>query len=106
MKTTPVNDVNIRLSVEVVNVIKEKAREIFGEGVKVILFGSRVDENARGGDIDLYIIAVDNNDLFDKELKFLAGVKMEIGDQKIDVIFNKDNKRLVEREALSKGVEL
>jgi hypothetical protein len=59
-----------------------------------------------GGDIDLYIMVTDKNDLFNKELRFLAEVKRQIGSQKIDVIFNKDKKRIVECEALKKGIEL
>tara|TARA_B100001964_G_C13683450_1_gene358561 strand:+ start:48 stop:287 length:240 start_codon:yes stop_codon:yes gene_type:complete len=43
---------NVRLSAEAIKVVKEKAREIFGKDVRVVLFGSRVYEKARGGDID------------------------------------------------------
>ncbi|MBS1258140.1 MAG: hypothetical protein MAG551_01193 [Candidatus Scalindua arabica] len=100
------NSRKVRLSAESIKVVKEKAREVFGKDVRVVLFGSRVDEKARGGDIDLYIMVTDKNDLFGKELRFLADVKRQIGNQKIDVVFNKDKKRIVEREALKKGVEL
>lgn len=96
----------VRLSAEAIKVVKEKAKEVFGNDVRVVLFGSRVNEKARGGDIDLYIMVTDKNDLFNKELRFLVGVKRQIGNQKIDVIFNKDKKRIVEREALKKGVTL
>ncbi len=84
------NSRNVRLSAETIKVVKEKAKEIFGKDARVILFGSRVNEKAKGGDIDLYIMVTDKNDLFNKELKFLADVKRKIGSQKIDVIFNKD----------------
>ncbi|MGR3317913.1 MAG: nucleotidyltransferase domain-containing protein [Candidatus Anammoxibacter sp.] len=106
MQTTVINGRNLRLSAEVIKVIKEKALEVFGKDVKVVLFGSRVEKDEKGGDIDLYIKVTDKNDLLDKEIKFLADVKRQIGDQKIDVIFNKDAKRLVECEALKKGIEL
>ena len=97
---------NVRLSAEAIKIIKEKAKEIFGKDVRVVLFGSRVNEKARGGDIDLYIMVTDKNDLFNKKLRFLADVKRKIGSQKIDVIFNKDKKRIVEHEALKKGITL
>jgi len=106
MVTTVKNGRNVRLSVEIIKIIKEKGRKIFGNDVRVFLFGSRIEENERGGDIDLYIMVTDKKDLFNKELKFLTEVKREIGDQKIDVIFSKDKRRLIEREALEKGVEL
>jgi len=51
-------------------------------------------------------MVTDKNDLFNKKLRFLAEVKRQIGSQKPDVIFNKDKKRMVEREALKKGIEL
>lgn len=106
MKTTVTNGGNVRLSAEIISVIKEKARAVFGQDVRVVLFGSRVKKDARGGDIDLYVKVTDKDCLLDKEMKFLADVKKQIGDQKIDVVFNKNERRLVECEALEKGVEL
>ncbi len=43
----------IRLSDWQINAIKRSAEESFGKGTKVILFGSRVYPEKRGGDIDL-----------------------------------------------------
>ena len=69
------NSSNVKLSAEAIKVVKEKAREIFGRDVRVVLFGSRVNKKARGGDTDLYIMDTDRNGLFGKELKFLVDVK-------------------------------
>jgi len=44
----------VRLTEEEIKAIVETAKEVFGEKVKIWLFGSRVDLNKRGGDIDLY----------------------------------------------------
>ena len=60
----------------------------------------------KGGDIDLYIISKDSKNLLDKKLDFLIKLKQKIGDQKIDVIISKDQNRLIEQEALQKGVRL
>jgi predicted nucleotidyltransferase len=51
---------------------------------RVILFGSRVDDNARGGDIDLLIIS----DLigFREEMKIRTRIMDQIGWQKLDLI--------------------
>ncbi|WP_457595733.1 nucleotidyltransferase family protein [Hydrogenimonas sp.] len=67
--------------------IKEAFEEIFGEG-EVVLFGSRVDDEARGGDIDLFLRP-------EKRPKkpvlakaaFLSALYQRIGEQKIDIVF-------------------
>ncbi|HHJ64143.1 MAG TPA: nucleotidyltransferase domain-containing protein [Aquifex aeolicus] len=72
----------VRLSDWEVKAIKDIAEEVFGEGTRVFLFGSRTDPTKRGGDIDLYIIPANRENLFD------------------------DPERLIEREAMETGVEL
>ncbi len=96
----------IRLSEYEIKAIKDTAEEVFGEGTKVILFGSRTDPSKKGGDIDLYIVPASKDNLFDKELKFLARLKLKIGDQKIDVVVQEDPSRPIEREAIETGIEL
>ena len=53
----------MRLTEFEINVIKQSARDIFGSDVQVFLFGSRVDDTKKCGDIDLYIKANAGNDL-------------------------------------------
>jgi len=60
----------------------------------------------KGGDIDLYIISKSNKNLLDKKIDFLIKLKQKIGDQSIDVIISKDKNRLLEQEALQKGIQL
>ena len=95
----------MRLPKHYQKVIKEKFREFFGEG-EIYLFGSRVDDSKRGGDIDLYLELKNHTNLFKKKLKFLSRVKREIGEQKIDVVFNTDSNRLIEKEAKEWGIRL
>ena len=71
--------------------IKETAKSIFGSDTRVFLFGSRVDDNQKGGDIDIYIETNLDTSLQDK-IHFLSLLKTEIGDQKIDVVINSPNK--------------
>ena len=68
--------------------IKTAARRYFGEEVRVWLFGSRVDDTKRGGGIDLYVEAnlSEPSQAVRAEIEFLADVKTQIGDQKIDVL--------------------
>ena len=86
--------------------IRSIARQIFGEGTKVTLFGSRVHDTMRGGDIDLYVLPSDQALADAKKIDFLVALKLALGDQKIDVIIAKDQSRLIEQEAMSNGVEL
>ena len=95
----------MRLSKQYQNTIKKYFIEFFGDG-DVYLFGSRVDDSKKGGDIDLYLVINDHSKLFEKKLKFLSRVKRELGDQKIDVVFNIDSNRLIEQEASKWGVKL
>lgn len=95
----------MRLSKRYIAVFKKYFLEFFHEG-DIYLFGSRVDDSQKGGDIDLYLKVVDHTDLFNKKIKFLSRIKRELGDQKIDIIFNLDAERLIEKEAIKWGVRL
>jgi len=56
--------------------IKQVAAEVFGSGAHLFLFGSRVDDQRRGGDIDLYIssTALPLEAQLESKLKFLVKV--------------------------------
>ncbi|WP_054683144.1 nucleotidyltransferase domain-containing protein [Rhodothermus marinus] len=86
--------------------IKQIAREVFGPGTRVFLFGSRVDPHRKGGDVDLYVIPAVREDLFDRKLTFLARLKLQLGDRKIDVVLAEDPSRPIEQVALQEGIEL
>ena len=95
----------MRLSTYYINSIKSVFNSIFGEG-KIYLFGSRVDDTKKGGDIDLYMEVSNKENLFEKKIKFLSKLKQKIENQKIDVIFNEDATRLIEKEAKRWGIVL
>jgi len=96
----------IRLSEKEIEIIKRSAEEIFGKGTKVYLFGSRTDPSKRGGDIDLYIKPQVKENLFEKRIKFIIKLWEMLGEQKIDVILEKDPEREIEKIALKEGIEL
>lgn len=95
----------MRLSQNYISVIKENFLNTFKSG-KIYLFGSRIDDEKRGGDIDLYLVLDDHTDLFQKKIKFLSRIKRALGEQKIDVIFNENSERLIEQEAKKWGIAL
>ena len=80
-----------QIEIDAINLI---ARKYFGSDVHVLLFGSRVDNMKKGGDIDLFI-KNSNKALLTLEMKvhFLAELKSLIGNQKIDVVFDNANTR-------------
>jgi hypothetical protein len=75
------------------------------------LFGSRVNLEARGGDIDLYIETMipDASTVVDCELAFVGELYEKIGEQKIDVVLNlvtRDFKLAIYKVAREEGVQL
>ena len=97
----------MRLSREEIYFIKALAIEVFGKEADVWLFGSRVNPNLKGGDIDIYIEVPEVVDVVEKKLDYLVRLKDVIGDQKIDVIVKpKGCQELICREAKEKGVKL
>ncbi|NPA11687.1 MAG: nucleotidyltransferase domain-containing protein [Epsilonproteobacteria bacterium] len=94
----------MRLNAWEVEAIKKAANEIFGDDVKVMLFGSRVDDSKKGGDIDLYVIT--KNPSYEKKTKFWIKLQEALGEQKIDIILSKDKNRKIEQVALKEGIEL
>lgn len=81
----------MRLSQPQVDVICASAVKNFGQSARVWLFGSRIDEQSKGGDIDLYIEPEiqDPAELVDAKLHFLLELHKKLGDQKIDVVIRR-----------------
>jgi predicted nucleotidyltransferase len=77
----------MRLTPEQIDTIRRTTWEIFGAEARVRLFGSRLDDSARGGDIDLLVepglpIAEPER----KRLELVARLQIRMGDQPIDVL--------------------
>jgi len=72
-------------------VIRAGAKGHFGPATRVWLFGSRVDEQLLGGDIDLYIEPEiqDPVELVEAKLRFLLELYKKFGEQKIDVVVHR-----------------
>ena len=85
----------MRLTKYQTDTIKELAHKYFGTQATVSLFGSRTDDQKRGGDIDLIIKSDDETMLtLEKKIHFLAELKTKIGDRHIDTVFDNNNTRM------------
>lgn len=94
---------------EEVAAIKDSARAAFGESVVVRLFGSRVDDHERGGDIDLHVEIDKVDDIWRAKGMFEDRLFRRIDPQKVDLIVTqRDGKppRGFERIAYRDGVVL
>lgn len=95
----------MRLQSKEVQIIIQVAKEIYGEGVKVYLFGSRLNDEKRGGDIDLLVRTEGETKNVLARIRMIARLKRLLGDQKIDVIGDHEDSPVV-YEALKKGMQL
>lgn len=101
----------MRLTQSEITAIKRTATEIFGPEANIWLFGSRTDEQRRGGDIDLLIenIEPDWDKIALAKARFLARLKTRIGDRRVDLVVNPregDQSRPITQAAHRTGVRL
>lgn len=91
----------MRLKEQEIFIIKDTLSNIFND-MSVYLFGSRLDDTKKGGDIDLFVISTDEN-LFEKKIKSIAKLKRMLH-KPVDIVLHKDFSREIEKEAL-KGLK-
>ena len=101
----------MRLTNQQLSIIKTTATQLFGVSTGVWLFGSRVDDTARGGDIDLYIeLIISNVDaIVDAKLRFMMEMHKKLGERKIDVVIcrpESNNDLAIYRVAKETGIKL
>lgn len=97
----------MRLSPEQVSAIKAAAVAAFGDDAVVRLFGSRVDDARRGGDIDLHVEAAPDKADLDHEIRFRALIWQALDEEQIDVVVAaRGDRRWIDRAALREGVVL
>ena len=83
----------MRLSSEQLTAIRESTIRYFGDDVQLWLFGSRVRDAEKGGDIDL-LIEVQGKTAAETiacKLNFLRELHKRLGEQKIDVVIRRLN---------------
>ncbi len=99
----------MRLTEAQIKIIKELVLKYFGKDASVLLFGSRVDDTARGGDIDLFVETVGaTQQILKARMALYAELQRKLGEQRIDIVVHRDGSSLqpVHEEALRTGVRL
>lgn len=88
----------MRLTSKEIESIKKVILEIFGES-EIRVFGSRLDDSKKGGDIDIFVIPKNRDKLFEKKIK--ASAKLEnLLFKPVDIVVHYDFDRMIEKEAL------
>ncbi len=78
---------SIRLTFIQIQSIKSCIKDVFGENLKIYLFGSRTNPLLKGGDIDLFVYLEYNcTTKLEKILLAKSKIEIKIGEQKIDLI--------------------
>lgn len=98
----------VRLTAEEVAGIKAAVRDCFGAEARVRLFGSRVDDARRGGDIDLLIEVPTGRATLRDEIRCEGAIQNRIGERKVDVLLVEPGRELapIEQIAMRDGVVL
>jgi predicted nucleotidyltransferase len=97
----------MRLTSQQIASIRHAADEAFGPNTRVTLFGSRVDDNKRGGDIDLLIQPTRVDQPLARRLRFLGLLERDLGERKIDVVIESpDDRRPIVQVARETGLAL
>ena len=101
----------MRLTEHQAHVLAQSAVKAFDPQATVRLFGSRLNDGARGGDIDI-LVQTQLNDpvkIAQAHIRFLAEVYTHLGEQKIDVLIDypsREARSAVFDVALAEGVLL
>lgn len=77
----------MRLTAQIIDVIVDKTKSIVGEDAAIWVFGSRVNDELRGGDIDLLVEV--NHKLENRvasACQIGAHIQMVLGEQRLDIL--------------------
>jgi len=99
----------MRLTDDQQRAIRDAARTRFGADVRVYVFGSRTDDHARGGDIDLFVEAdrpIPNR--VETAARFEADLIRALGERTIDIVVADPTvcEKPIHRAAREQGIEL
>lgn len=96
----------MRLKKVIVNKIKDAILNSFGD-VNIYIFGSRVDDSKRGGDID---IAIDSNlgrkEFRKRKIKLISNLLRKDFDLKIDIVNYNTNDEFLKKQIVKNCIKI
>ncbi len=96
----------MRLNNEEQESIKRIIAKAFGSDAQIFLFGSRADDSKRGGDVDLYVVPAQRDDLYMKRVTCLGQLERALLYPVDLVVAEPTASRPIDRIALKTGVVL
>ena len=98
----------MRLQPHEIEAIRAAVREVFGETATIRLFGSRVRDDLKGGDVDLFVEVQSGQASIANEQRLRDRIAPGIGDLRTDIMRHERGTALspIERIALRDGVLL
>ena len=93
----------MRLTKQQVSIIKNEINNK-DKNAKIYLFGSRTDDNALGGDIDILLISKDID--FSLKIKIQAQLFIKLNEQQVDLLVAKNTEKPFVQLALLDGILL
>jgi predicted nucleotidyltransferase len=99
----------MRLTPAQINTIQNTVHAVLGEGAQVTLFGSRVDDSLKGGDVDLMVeVAQGIEDPAVVSARIASRISRVMHGRKVDVLLKAPNllEQPIHRIASQEGVRL
>lgn len=98
----------MRLEPGEIQAIRSAAQAVFGAQAQVRVFGSRVEDHLRGGDLDLWLEVAPGEATLANELRFRDMIAGPLDDLKVDVVLHERGRPLspIDRIAQRDGIPL
>jgi predicted nucleotidyltransferase len=98
----------MRLTPDEIEVIRRAVRQIFGENARVRVFGSRVRDDLKGGDVDLFVEVESGDASIANEQRLRDLIAPTLDDVRIDIVLHERGQAAtpIVRIALRDGVPL
>ena len=95
----------MRLQQDKINYLKQLSSDIFNSS-NIYLFGSRIDDNLKGGDIDIYIQTDKKENILKSKIIFLREFDKKFGEQKVDLIIDNNSAKKEIFTIAQQGIKL